>query len=813
MEAASSSTLAAALALLMVAVPLANATAANADPTGTALDATEPTFVSEPLPRGDVEPTGEVTFTPPAPIAVDGSLHDWQGQATRLGGTTVLDAGELVYQGFAFDDHGADDGKDAERLETLGPAYEANRRTERIEALAQAADEQFGAPDPTDGVLVSPAHYGNADLPGDRQGHADLLETRLTAREETAYIAARTASMTDSGALALLVLADTEPGPTDEARAVPFDSGITTTEADRAFLVTAEGVWQADLAEGTTQPLASVDVAADASGYANAIEAALPLQAIAADADGDSELALAVGAGLHAGDGTLVDVATGEAEANVVDVAFRHEDHVSNWMDRDQALSLLEGDMDTFARVPVQDLQTGKSLAWQPTPGYHERLFESSTNISQESDREGLVQHYGLYLPSDWEPGEEHPLTFWLHWRGGTAHQAAAWTPRAVEQLGEEREPSNVVVSPRGRGTSTWYAGAGHLDVLQVYEDVHETLAIDEDRRYLSGYSMGGYGSYLFGLLYPDQFAAAYPISGAMTIGLWAGIAEDGTDTQGANGGDGNLENTYRLVENARNLPYVIHHGTNDELVPVTGVQRMAATFADHGYEYRFYRFPGYEHFTQAIVDQWTEGADYLDRHVRDETPPEVTYKRVPALETAIETLNQREADIDLDTDGAYWVDDVQLRAVDTTDPTVHGQVDARSHAIPNRAVTTPEAGAASPSHDTPYVMDGLAHTPVACESDVVCPLVDPVANRLTVDLANVASASVHAEDARLDTTDTPLAVELATDGSATLTLAGDWTCTDGQHDSPANVALTVEPDAVTIDATQAGSYTVHVCV
>lgn len=816
MEAAGHPLLVAGLALLMSTVPLAGvpATSGSSTPAEPALEATEPAVVSEPLPRGSVERTGDITQTDTTPVTVDGDPSDWQGTPTRLGGTTVLDAGELVYQGFLFDDHGADDGKDAQRMATLGPAYEEEHRLERLEALAQAADEQFGAPDPTGGVLVSPAHYGNAEVPSDLEGHADLLELRVTARQDTAYLMARTAAMTDPGALALLVLADTDP-TAEELATVPFGSGIETRQAEQAFLVTTDGVWTADLATGQVSQLSTANVAADASGYTNALEAAIPLEQIAAETpEGQVQLDLAAGTGLHAGGGQLADVSTGEASANVVDVAFREEAKVSNWMDRGQALELLEGSMEHFETASVDEMRSGIGYDVQPTPGYHERVFSSSENISRESDKEGLFQHYGLYLPSDWQPASEDPLTFWLHWRGGTAHQAAAWTPRVFDQLGEEREPSNVVVSPRGRGTSTWYAGAGHLDVLQVYEDVHDFLAVDEDRRYLSGYSMGGYGSYLFGLLYPDRFAGAFPISGAMTIGLWAGVDDQGRDTTGANGGDGNLENTWRLVENARNLPYVIHHGTDDELVPVTGVQRMAAKFAELGYQYRFYRFLGYEHFSQAIVDQWAEGADYLDDQTRTENPARVVYKRVPALENAIETLNQRDADIDLNTDGAYWVSNVEVRDSDLTDPNVHGLVEAESSAIPDRHATTPESGAASTGHSTPYVMDGLDWTPVPCETDVLCPLLDPVENRLDVDLTNVGHVNVSADGAGLDTKNTEAVIGLDSDGPATLRVEGDWECPHDDHQlallGPGE--LTVTEDVVIVEALAQASLHAEIC-
>lgn len=814
------------LVLALLTVPAAPAVGQDrSTPTESALDATEPAVLSEPVPRGDIVETGPAMEETLHPKTVDGEVDDWIGESTDLAGTAVTDHGERIWQGFLFDDFGADDGKDAERIARLGPAYKAEQRAERIEAVGQAGDEQFGAPQALDGRIVTPPNYGDAEYPDGTEGQADLTEVRVSADAENVYLLARFATLTDASAPALFVVADNAQESANQPREPGFNSGLDVSPPAKPIYVDATGVHEAidtsSPAGWETAPVDDASVAVEPSGSTNAIEVEIPRETITGG-QGSAELSLLVASGIADtdadGDPQLADVATGEADVNLLDVAFRHEPAVSNWFDRGQALDLLQGHVEDYLEpVDLDQLAAGTSQPVRPTPGYHSVIFRSSANISSETPDQGpketILQPYGLYLPSEWDVGDERPLTTWLHYRGGTTHQTAAWIPRTVEQLGEERDPGNIMVFPRGRGTSTWYAGAAHLDVLQVLDDVQQRFEVDEDRRYLAGYSMGGYGSYLFGLLYPDRFAGAYPVSGAMTIGLWAGVFEDGSDTQGANGGDGNLENTYRLVENARNLPYVIHHGTDDELVPITGVQRMAAKFADLGYEYRFYRFLGYEHFTQAVIDQWTEGADYLDEQTRTKNPARVVYKRVPALEAAIETLNSRGAEIELNTDSAYWLSDLTVRETSTTDPSVHGQVDATSHAIPERHVTTPEAGAASLGHSTPYVMDGLEWTRPGCPTGLLCPLLDPAENRLEVDLTNLATATVSAEDAQVETQDTPAEIQLTTDGATTVHVEGDWECEEGQNQlEGADADLSVTDEQVTIDVHEAGEVVAKIC-
>lgn len=751
---------------------------------------TEPALLSKPLDRGGVTwLEDQATTATPTAKTVDGDPFDWVGQASGLGGTTVLDQGELIYQDLLFDDFGADDGKDADRNQDLGSIYDTEPRTQRTEALTQAAGEQFGADeqDPTDGYLTGPANYGDAVYPDGTDGQADLVELRLAADGTHVYLLAQLASLVDDQAPALLILADTGggaaqigTGPSDGIE-VPFGSGITTDHVLRAIYADTTGVYiQEDTPSLPIVEAQGATVAVDTD--TNTIEIALPRDLVTASTTPDDlDLAVATGVADRTDDGdpVLADVTPGSDGANLINVAYRTEPTVSNWFDKAQAIALHERALDPFFReVDLGELVSGTTVPWQPTPGYHSRLFLSDPAISEETLEQGpketTWQHYGLYLPDASVPEEGYPMTMWLHWRGGTAHQAAAWTPRVLEQLGEERDPANVVISPRGRGTSTWYTGAGHVDVLEAWDDVHDLLDIDEDRRYVSGYSMGGYGSYLFGLLYPDKFAGAYPISGAMTQGLWLGVDDQGRDVQEANGGDADVQNTYRLIENARNVPYVLHHGTDDELVPVTGVERVAARFAELGYQHRFYRFLGYEHFTQAVVDEWKEGARYLDMQTRDEDPARVVYKRIPALEHEIETQDARGAEIDLATDGAYWLTDLQPRMIDLADPTVHTQADVTSLAIPEAHLTTPEAGAAAPGHSTPYVMDGLAWTSLACIPEAPCPAFTAQSNGVEATFTNAEHAALDLARMNLDDGQ-PIEATITVDGVTTITLEGAY--------------------------------------
>ena len=89
------------------------------------------------------------------------------------------------------------------------------------------------------------------------------------------------------------------------------------------------------------------------------------------------------------------------------------------------------------------------------------------------------------------------------------------------------------------------------IDTMALLKSIREQYAVDSDRIYLMGHSMGGAGTYLGGK-YNDIWAALAPISGA------GGIA-DGT------------------AERYKSLPTLIMHGAKDSIVPPATSRRAVA--------------------------------------------------------------------------------------------------------------------------------------------------------------------------------------------------------------------------------------------
>ena len=121
----------------------------------------------------------------------------------------------------------------------------------------------------------------------------------------------------------------------------------------------------------------------------------------------------------------------------------------------------------------------------------------------------------------------------------------------------------------------------------------------------ISGYWMGGYGTYKLGLEWPDLFGAAFTTVGPPALGAWVppGPPSGGQDT-----------NSNLLVENGRWVPYLNWAGRTDTLVPYVGVRaqqaRRRARPAQPAWTY-----PG-GHFDLAGMDEWAGARTFLDNRV-----------------------------------------------------------------------------------------------------------------------------------------------------------------------------------------------------
>jgi predicted peptidase len=143
--------------------------------------------------------------------------------------------------------------------------------------------------------------------------------------------------------------------------------------------------------------------------------------------------------------------------------------------------------------------------------------FLSFTTTTDGETRKSVV-----YVPDNYSPESEWPLVVFLHGMGERGNdgwkQAEVGIGRAI-RLNPERFPA-LVVMPQCSPSTVWSSkenanGASswkYIDDAIAY--VRDHYNINEDRMTLTGLSMGGYGTFAYGAMRADQFAAFMPICG-----------------------------------------------------------------------------------------------------------------------------------------------------------------------------------------------------------------------------------------------------------------------------------------------------------
>ncbi len=146
-----------------------------------------------------------------------------------------------------------------------------------------------------------------------------------------------------------------------------------------------------------------------------------------------------------------------------------------------------------------------KKAAVPTSPGIHRLGFEASS---------GPVR-YTLALPEAEGP---RPLVLSLHYAGhGAEWYGAALLEQVVEPVLRELAP--IVVAPDCPGRS-WSEEASQAAVVELLDFLATRYPVDSKRTLVTGYSLGGMGSWSMARRFPERFAAAIPMAGRPPKGL-----------------------------------------------------------------------------------------------------------------------------------------------------------------------------------------------------------------------------------------------------------------------------------------------------
>ena len=202
---------------------------------------------------------------------------------------------------------------------------------------------------------------------------------------------------------------------------------------------------------------------------------------------------------------------------------------------------------------------------------------------------DNTLQPYRIFVPAAYDGTKAYPLIIALHGMGGDENSYFdLYGSGAFKQQAGKR--GYIVACPKGRNPASMYIGPAERDVIDVLDEVRRAYNIDPNRVYLTGHSMGGYGTWSVAMNHPDIFAALAPISGG---GLPTG-----------------------MVKIAR-IPQLVVHGDNDKTVPVERSRVMVEAAKKVNTEIKYLEIPGGDHVSVALRT-FGDVFDWFDTHKRN---------------------------------------------------------------------------------------------------------------------------------------------------------------------------------------------------
>lgn len=212
---------------------------------------------------------------------------------------------------------------------------------------------------------------------------------------------------------------------------------------------------------------------------------------------------------------------------------------------------------------------------------------------------------YLLYLPADYDAGsgKTWPLLLSLHGageRGTNVQRVAIHGPLSMAKQG--REFPFIIVAPLCPAGERW----ANEPLMQLLDRITARHAVDQNRIYLTGLSMGGYGTWELGLAYPERFAAIAPICGGGPV-INITLAR-------------NYE-TNKLAA-MKTLGVWAFHGDKDTTVPPEESERMVKALKKAGCEdVKLTVYPQAQHNSWTETYNNPELYEWLLRHERKPLP------------------------------------------------------------------------------------------------------------------------------------------------------------------------------------------------
>lgn len=198
---------------------------------------------------------------------------------------------------------------------------------------------------------------------------------------------------------------------------------------------------------------------------------------------------------------------------------------------------------------------------------------------------------YQVYVPADWNAKQRWPVVLFLHGAGERGSDGIIQTEvgvgTAIRRYSERAKC--VVVFPQCLKNRWWSEPEMQAQALKALELSVKEFRGDSERLYLTGISMGGYGTWAIASANPGKFAALAPVCGGVRLPQRIAEQLKLPATQG--------EDPYTPVAQlVGKTPVWIFHGAADSVVPVAESRKMHEALKAVGGNVKYSEYEGVNH-------------------------------------------------------------------------------------------------------------------------------------------------------------------------------------------------------------------------
>jgi len=222
--------------------------------------------------------------------------------------------------------------------------------------------------------------------------------------------------------------------------------------------------------------------------------------------------------------------------------------------------------------------------------------------INKTLDEGKLMKRYVVYVPYEYNPQTGMPMIVFLHGAGERGQNGLLQTEVGLG-TSIRRHPERwkaIVVFPQCPAGRFYNDIESDIDLC--IEKTLKEYKIDKKRVYLTGLSMGGFGTWIYGAKRADLFSALVPICGGGELGFIKqrlGRPEIPDETP---------QEVEQRVQRLKDMPIWAFHGADDDVVPVDCSRNFVQKIKSAGgTKIQYTEYPGVKH------NSWVKAYDEIE--------------------------------------------------------------------------------------------------------------------------------------------------------------------------------------------------------